>query len=149
MVHKIKQPKNISDGSLSLKWSQSFGRDRSAMFDRIQGVVDNEVLRHMVPYTPMQTGTLMRSATLGTVIGSGRIVYTHPGARYLYYGELMVSSVTGSAYAASGEQKVLTGKELSYNAAVHPLAGKLWFERMKADKLDAIKRAAAKAGGIK
>lgn len=151
MAHKIKQPKNVTDGSLgiSLKWSPTFGRDRSAAFDRIQGAIDNEVLKQMAPYTPMRTGTLMRSATLGTVIGSGEIVYSHPGARYLYYGELMVSSVTGSAYAASGEQKVLTGKELSYSTAVHPLAGKLWFERMKSDKLDVIKRVAAKAGGIK
>lgn len=113
----------------------------------VQSVIDNEVIKHMAPYTPMITGALQHSATMGTVIGSGKIIYNHPGARYLYYGKLMVSSITGSAYASKGEKKVLTDKDLNYTLAQHPQAGKLWFERMKADKLDSIMRSAQSAAG--
>lgn len=54
----------------------------------------------------------------------------------------MVSSVTGSAYARQGEKKVLTDKDLVYSTFKEPLAGKLWFERMKADKKQQILRGA-------
>lgn len=72
--------------------------------------------------------------------------YLAPYARYQYYGKLMVSSVTGSSYARHGEKKVLTDIDLVYSK--EPLAGKLWFERMKADKKQQILRgAAAMMGG--
>lgn len=88
-------------------------------------------------------GILMKVAVLGTKIGSGRIYYNSPYARYQYYGKLMVSSVTGSAYAKSGESKVLTDKDLKYNTSRHPLAQRLWFEAMKSDKKEQILRGAA------
>ena len=91
----------------------------------------------------MRNGVLTRSATLGTKIGSGRIVYNSPYARYQYYGKLMVSSVTGSAYAKSGESKVLTDIDLKYDTSRHSQAQRLWFEAMKADKKEQILRGAA------
>lgn len=54
----------------------------------IQQFIDSEVLRLMVPYTPMDTGAMIQSAIAGTVIGSGKIEYNSPYARYLYYGEV-------------------------------------------------------------
>lgn len=73
-----------------------------------------------------------------------------PYARYQYYGKLMVSSVTGSSYARHGEKKVLTDKDLVYSTSFkEPLAGKLWFERMKADKKQQILRGAAAIMGGK
>ena len=95
----------------------------------------------MVKYTPTLSTNLRESATRGTKIGSGKIQYTAPYARYQYYGKLMISSITGSAYARQGEKKVLTDKDLVYSK--EPLAGKLWFERMKADKKQQILRGAA------
>ena len=103
----------------------------------------------MVKYTPTLSTNLRKSATRGTKIGSGKIQYLAPYARYQYYGKLMVSSVTGSAYARHGEKKVLTNKDLVYSTVKEPLAGKLWFERMKADKKQQILRGAAAIMGGK
>ena len=111
-------------------------------FAKAQQFVDSECIRLMVPYTPMLSGQMMQSATRGTVIGSGEIKYNSPYARYQYYGKLMVSSVTGSSYARKGESKVLTSKDLRYNKSKHPRAGKLWFERMKADRKEQILKGA-------
>lgn len=97
----------------------------------------------MVPYTPMLTGALYKTATLGTVIGSGEIRQIAPYARNQYYGKLMVSSITGSAWS-KGEEKVLTDKDLVHNKAYHPKAGPYWFERMKADHKDIILKGAKK-----
>lgn len=60
----------------------------------------------------------------------------------------MVSSITGSAFARNGEKKVLTNTPLKYHNK-HPESGKMWFERMKADKKSVILRGACKlAGGM-
>lgn len=147
MADRIKQPKDKSIQSqkaqLSLVWDKTFGSRNTARFFNVQKYVDSECIRLMVPYTPMQNGILMKVAVLGTKIGSGRIYYNSPYARYQYYGKLMVSSVTGSAYAKSGESKVLTDKDLKYNTSRHPLAQRLWFEAMKSDKKEQILRGAA------
>lgn len=107
---------------------------------RVQRFIDQECIRRMDPYTPRIHGNLIKAATLGTKIGSGIIVQAAPQARYLYYGKLMVSKETGSAYASHGESKVLANpeKDLVYNTDANPKAGKLWFERMKADHKESI-----------
>ena len=111
-------------------------------YGRVQKFIDQECIRRMDPYTPRITGALIKSATLGTVIGSGKIQQVAPQARYLYYGKLMVSSITGSAYATKGESKVLTDKDLNYTKSANPQAGAYWFERMKADHKDKILKGA-------
>lgn len=40
----------------------------------VQKYIDQECIRQMAPYTPFLSGTLERSATAGSVIGSGKIV---------------------------------------------------------------------------
>lgn len=131
----------------SLTWAPRFFPDMNDRFDRVQKYVDSSCIRHMNKFTPMRSGMLVRSATLGTKIGSGRIEYSSPYARYLYYGRLMVSSITGSSYASLGEKKILTPIELSYDTSAHSLAGPFWFERMKAEKLDEIRAGAARIAG--
>lgn len=128
-------------------WSPEFKGGMKTRFSRAQAYIDQACIRYMDKYTPMRTGTLKRSATLGTRIGSGRIEYASPCARYLYYGKLMVSSRTGSAYALRGEKKVMTSTDLTYDTSAHPLAGPFWFERMKAEYGDKICRAAAQMVG--
>lgn len=135
--------------TMQLAWCPTFASQATRQFWQAQAYVDQECIRYMDKYTPMRTGVLKRSVTLGTKIGSGRIEYASPYARYQYYGKLMVSSVTGSPYARSGEKKVLTSVDLEYNTASHPLAGPLWFERMKADKKTEIERGAAQIAGGK
>ena len=119
--------------------SQQVNKEKIA---KAQQFVDRECIELMFPYTPMLSGQMMQSATRGTVIGSGKIKYNSPYARYQYYGKLMVSSITGSSYARKGESKVLTSKDLHYNKSRHPRAGKLWFERMKADRKEQILKGA-------
>lgn len=147
MPDKIKQPRDAAiqntNAELSLVWNKTFGSTNTTRFSKVQKFVDSECIRLMTPYTPMRNGILMKAAVHGTKIGSGRIYYHSPYARYQYYGKLMVSSVTGSPFARRGESKVLTNTDLKYNTFRHPLAQRLWFEAMKADKKEQILRGAA------
>lgn len=138
----------MADGVLRFSWDPNFTRDMRTRFSRAQAYVDQSCIRYMDKFTPMRTGALKRSPSLGTKIGSGHIEYASPYARYQYYGKLMVSSLTGSAYALRGEKKVLTSVDLTYDTSAHPLAGPYWFERMKSEYGDRIRKgAAAIAGG--
>lgn len=151
---EIKQPKDkkLYNGKLgiSVKYNPAFADTWNERMQYVQTVIDSEALKLMAPYTPMRTGELIHSTTLGTVIGSGKIVYTHPGARYLYYGEIYGPNIPIKENGVlvgffSPPKKQPTGRQMQYSKAVHPLAGKLWFERMKADKLDVLQKEAEKA----
>lgn len=143
MPERIRQPSGMRFSGVALDWSRNFGRNNTEYFDRVQKFIDSECIRLMAQYTPMQNGMLQKSVTLGTRIGSGIIFYNSPYARYQYYGKLMVSSVTGSAWARSGETKVLTGKDLNYSKKKHPNAQRRWFETMKTNHKKQILRGAA------
>ena len=114
-----------------------------------QKIVDAAVLRYMEPYVPYRSGVLSKSALLNTVIGSGRIVQATPYARYLYYGEIYGPNfpikeggeIVGF-YSTPGMKKTPTGRMMQYDTTKHPLAGRLWFERMKKDHLKDIKKEA-------
>ena len=109
----------------TLRWNPGFGADRTKAFTDAQSFVDSEVLRLCGPYVPFQTGMLMRSGELGTVVGSGEVSYASPYARRLYY-----------------------GTHFHFDQTAHPRAGALWFERMKAShKSEILRGAAAIAGG--
>ena len=142
----IPQPENVKLEDVELAWSRTFGKDRTKNFYDVQKFIDSECIRLMVPYSPALNNVLYKTPTLGTKIGSGRIVYNSPYARYQYYGKLMVSSITGSP-VSHGEDKVLTDKPLVYSTVRHPKAGKLWFERMKADHKNEILNGARRIVG--
>lgn len=120
-IHHIIAPLSgmirFAGGSVRLCWSSSFGRDRSEMFRRKQMIVDSEVLRYCSPFVPLRTGTLLRSGTASTVIGSGNVQYATPYARLQYY---------------------RTAQSRSYDSR----RGGLWFERMKTAHKQDIRRAA-------
>lgn len=112
---------------------------------RIQRFVDSEVIKLMEPYTPFQTGKMHRSSLAGTVIGSGNIRYLSPYARYQYYGQvygpnipIKENGVIIGYFSPKNKKKHPTGRQLKYSKEKHPRAGKLWFERMKADKKERI-----------
>lgn len=107
------------NGMAKLVWNEGFGEKKREQFTRAQEIVDSECLRYMNPLTPMRTGTMIKSATLGTVIGSGEIIYVAPYARRQYY-----NNAGGSP--------------------AHPQAKAYWFETMKAANRDSILRAAGK-----
>ena len=133
------------NGSLEMKDLQQLLYERGLLPNgKVQAFVDQEVIRLMNAYTPRLNGVLIKSATIGTKIGSGEIHQNTPYSRYHYYGKLMVSSITGSAWS-HGESKALTDKDMKYNGA--PMRGPFWFERMKSDKKEKILRGAQKVAG--
>lgn len=68
-----------------LEWAPGFAQKKAEEFSRAQAFVDSECLRYMNPLTPRRTGMLIKSGTLGTVVGSGSIEYLAPYARRQYY----------------------------------------------------------------
>lgn len=155
---KISQPPNKSintpNGYLNLNWTPNFGKLMGDEFLKAQRFVDSECIRLMIPYTPMDTGVLYKSAMLGTKIGSGEIHQNTPYARYLYYGEvygpnipIMENGQVISFFSPRGQSKSPTGRPLNYSTSKHPKAGKMWFERMKADHKDSILRGASQILG--
>lgn len=132
-----------------LVWRSGFRTDSARQFHRAQVFVDSEMIRRMKRYTPARNLFLSEKApVLGTKVGSGRIYYLAPYGRYQYYGKLMVSRLTGSAFASRGESKVLTGRDLRYSRLRHPEAQAKWFEVTKQKhKMQILRGAAAIAGG--
>lgn len=119
-------------GNVRLVWNPNFVPNWQDAFDKTQVFIDNEVLRLSDPYLPMQSSMLKKLGILGTIPGSGEVVWNGPYARYLYYAKLMVGRAP----------KKLTDTDLTFHGA--PKRGGFWFERMKADKKDQILRGAAK-----
>lgn len=119
---------------------------------RVQKFIDSECIRRMKPYTPFLSGTLQRSATIGTVIGSGIIAQKTPYAHYQYYGVVYAPNIPifrGGILEGfySPPVKYPTNRQLNYNKSKHPQAGKMWFERMKADHKNDILRGALQLSG--
>ena len=89
---------------------------------RVQQFVDNAVLTHAEPYTPLVTSTLSKSGRASTVIGSGMVTWNCFYARFQYY---------------------KYGDTRSYD----PMRGGHWFERMKTDHKDQILDGARRMAG--
>lgn len=68
-----------------LDWNKNFKERHTQSFNKKQAYVDKECIHRMAPETPMRTGVLIKSASLGTVIGSGEINQIAPYARRQYY----------------------------------------------------------------
>lgn len=77
--------------------------------------LDNEVIKLVEPYTPLLTGALRNSASLNSKIGDGVIVWATPYARRRYY-ETRIGSPRGAK------------------------RGGFWFERMKKDHYNYLKK---------
>lgn len=103
------------DGTVKakLEWNPGFGPEKSENFSKAQMFVDSECLRYCDPLTPRDTGMLIKSGTLGTVIGSGSLQYLAPYARRQYY-----------EHKGDGQR------------------GSLWFERMKIAHKETIRKGA-------
>lgn len=105
-----------------LEWNPGFGPGMTTSLNAAQNFIDSEVLRLSSPYVPFQTGMLHDSGILGTVIGSGWVIWSAPYAAAQYYN---------------------TADSRSYDAR----RGARWFERMKADHGSRIIAGAKKIGG--
>lgn len=139
IVAKIETPRGkiikTDNGDVKLEWNPDFQPKWQERYTRAQMFVDSEVLRLSEPYTPFQSGMLVKSGILGTIVGSGEVVWNAPYSRYQYYGKVMVGRAP----------KELTDKDLTYHGA--PKRGAFWFERMKKDHGDKILRGAGKLAG--
>ena len=136
------------NGQFNIKATDILKKERGLQdMGPVQKFIDSECIRLMAPYTPYRNGMLEESTTLGTKIGSGEINQISPYARFQYYGKVMVSPITGSPWAAKGEKKILTDRDLQYGTSKHPLAGKMWFDRMVADHKDDILDGTRKVAG--
>ena len=91
-----------------LEWKQDFKAKWQGRYSSAQAYVDSEILRLSEPFTPLRTGMLIKSGTLGTDIGSGEVAWIAPYSRRQYYSARAPGSETG------------------------PLRGPYWFNRMKA-----------------
>lgn len=87
----------------------------------IQRYIDTEVLKGIEPYIPYDEGQLTSSAISNTVIGSGLIIWDTPYAKNLFYG------------------KTKNGQDMVYQQQIHPLAGRNWTERYKADQMETLR----------
>lgn len=103
-------------------------------YTRAQYLLDSMVMDSMVPYMPMQTGTFINvtRAMSQSLAGSGKVVAAAPPmGRFLYEGKVMVGERTKSAFAAKGEKKIVTEKDLQYSRHAHPQVSDHWFEPAK------------------
>ena len=113
-----------ANGKAELKFNPHFAPKWTRHYSLAQMFVDSEVLRLSEPFTPLRTGTLIKTGILGTDIGSGKVQWIAPYARSQYYfGRLPGVSQTG------------------------PLRGRFWFERMKALHGEKIIAGAKKLAG--
>ena len=96
-----------AQGKAELKWNPNFAPKYTRRYSQAQKFVDSEVLRQCEPYTPLLTGTLIKTGILGTDIGSGTVQWIASYARAQYYSPRKPGSLTG------------------------PLRGPFWFARMK------------------
>lgn len=116
---------------------------------RVQMAIDRSVIKYCMPYVPKDTGILESSPYTASVIGSGKVVYPGPYARFHYYGKVMTTE-DGRVWAHAGEKKpIVTNRDLDHDKTQNPLAGPFWFERMKADRLNDIVKEAKSVAGIK
>ncbi len=106
-----------------ITFDPNFKQKAAANFERTQKYIDSETLKWTEMYMPKRTGTMIRSGTLGTVVGSGVLEYTAPYARKQYY--------TNAGRGMDGINAV---------KGVKGLRGPFGFERMKADHKEDILR---------
>lgn len=92
---------------------------------RVQRYIDSEVIRLIQPFVPLRTGTLARSPTTGSVIGSGLVIFNTP------YAEAQ-NDRSGGVGSSTG-----------------PLRGPRYFDRMKAARGQEIIDGAIKLAGGK
>lgn len=85
--------------------------------------------RHMSPYVPRDSGTLMTSVRYKP----WSIEYISPYSHYQYIGKLMVSP-SGSSWAKKNERKHYVGADLIHSKERNPKAGKEWTRQLFATK---------------
>lgn len=105
---------------MKLQFNDKQLNERKKSLNRKQAYIDTTVLRYSEPYTPKDSGDMIKSGIRSTKYGSGEVTYTAPYSRNVYYSKIPVGRFNGA------------------------LRGNYWFERMKADKKKIILEEASK-----
>ena len=125
----VPQPKdrtvNRNGAKITVHFRSGFGKEMTGNVQQWQKALDSEVMRLMEPYMPLDTGMMIKSMMVTTVIGSGRVEVNTPYAMAVLRGKSSVGRPTG------------------------PLRGPQYFERFKADKLPTLRASVAKLTGGK
>lgn len=108
-------------GDAVIEWRDGVRR-MERRYNSIQKFIDNTVVRHLNPYTPMRNGILAKSVILGSRMGSGELVYIAPYSRKVY----------------RGVKK--DGTKMKFSKSRHPKATEKWAEHMKAERMPQIER---------
>lgn len=133
---------------------EAIAKKLSVASTKAEHTVAVQAAKDTSPYVPMLTGSL----DARTQVEGGSIIYPGPYARYLYYGKVMVDSVTGKGpmhfIDKMGNERIKfrkgatlkpTDRDLKYTKSEHPQAQDHWFEASKAENLDKWLRVAEKA----
>ncbi len=96
-------------------------------------VLKNEIVKDTTSYVPMRNdgGGLRNSAVSSIGTKKHQIVYRKVYARFLYYGKVMVGTISRKAWANKGEPKETINKDLTYSQG-----GSHWFEESKKKNKD-------------
>lgn len=119
ILYKVKGDDGVI--KVELKWNENFVPKYNTKFLEAQKIVDGMVLKFSEPYIPLVTGILIKSGILGTVVGTGEVIYTAPYSKKVYYDSQPPPRGNGN------------------------MRGNYWFERMKADRKDEILKKAQKS----
>jgi hypothetical protein len=122
------------NGKAKLTWNKNFKAKKTEKYLNAQQWLDNAVLHDCEPYVPFRAGILIFSGITGTKIGSGRVSWIVPYARYQYYGKVMIPSPFGGG-------NILTKRNLKYHGGGK--RGAFWFERAKEVRRDAWRKGVA------
>ena len=134
-IKKLRYEFDYNDGTIKGKMKLDLSRFEG-QYSKAQYELDSVVMTSMVPYMPMQKDTFI-NVTRGmsqAIAGSGKVVAAAPPmGRFLYEGKVMVGERTRSAFAAKGEKKVTTDRDLRFSRHAHPEVTDHWFETAKAN----------------
>lgn len=122
-TQKLNKKGNYVDCNVRLKFKSTFSDDKSELMQKAQILLDSETMRVLEPYMPLYSGMLIKSMIKSSTAGNGEIHVNTPYAAKVNY----VSGVMGR------------------NGT---LRGRLFFDRMKADKLEYLKTFVSKSIGV-
>lgn len=122
-------------------------------YGEAQYLLDSRVMTSMERFMPKVTNTFINvtKAMSAAIAGSGTVVAAAPPmGLFLYEGKVMVDPKTNSPWARKGAKKVVTDKNLAYEASKssHPDVTDHWFIPAKENDLDLwLKDVKKTAGG--
>ena len=115
---------------------------------RAQFALDTQIMNDMIPYMPMNTGTLIQvtRAKSAATAGTGMVcAAAAPYGRFQYYGKVMVDPQTNSPWSRKGAKKIVTDRPLDYS---NPKAQPEWFQVAKDKNLNKwVQKVKNKVGG--